>query len=107
MLNELKPCPFCGCYTHLQKLVNYKNTHTTYYQARCNNFFCEIQQKPEATKENVIKKWNIRKLCVYDEREKSTDLCEGYYADKEKTKLNSWCNYCDAFKAKESADNAK
>jgi len=57
MIEELKPCPFCGGVAEIQDETT--GIRTTIYFVECLN--CVAGTQWEYKKENAIKAWNTRK----------------------------------------------
>jgi hypothetical protein len=65
---ELKPCPFCGGPVQLERAKDTRDPilgARRWYGVVCRNLInlggtCAIQQRPSATQEAAIERWNMR-----------------------------------------------
>lgn len=68
MNSQLKPCPFCGGPVELERATDtyeYIHGRREWWGAVCRNTMnrggsCAIQQRPSASKEAAIDRWNMR-----------------------------------------------
>lgn len=61
--DELKPCPFCGGPVELEQPIS--DRYRKFYGVVCRNTMnrggtCAIEQRPSASKEAAIERWNRR-----------------------------------------------
>lgn len=59
-MEELRPCPFCGGYAHVDTAYSYY-ADTVIYCEGCGGIFS--LDDLETTKEDLIKAWNRREEC--------------------------------------------
>jgi len=59
-MNELLPCPFCGCEAHWMQESNEDLLPVELYHVECMNPNCWTQQKSLQSKEAAIALWNNR-----------------------------------------------